>query len=234
MNDALTDVRSTFDLDSISVASGRQRSVRSIAIIGAGGHGRELADIVLAIAKTAGGISLLGIVDDGDPDLGLLARSGVRFLGSTSRLDSRDIDVFIGVGNPATRARIDTSLGAMAVPLVHPSASMGSNTDVGPGSVLAQGVIVTTNVTIGRHSHVNIGSTISHDCAIGDHVTICPGVHLTGDVRIGDRVFIGAGATVLPGLTIGDDAVVGAGAVVTSDVRRAETVAGVPAIVLER
>ena len=207
-----------------------RRSTRSIVVLGSGGHGRELADIVRDVQAHDAEVSLLGVVDDACPDLGVLARSGIRFLGDSSALEDRACELFIGVGAPAIRSQIAESFADPFGPLIHPTAIVGSGSRIGRGSVLAQRSIVTTNVVIGRHTHVNLAASISHDCSLGDFVTICPGVQITGSVDIGDRVFIGAGATVLPGVRICDDAVVGAGAVVTRDVRRAQTVAGVPAV----
>ncbi len=206
----------------------RGRTAQGV-IIGAGGHGRELADIVREMDGLD--VELLGIVDDGEPDRLLLARGGLRLLGNTDHLRERlDLVVWIGVGAPHVRARLDAEFGERSSgPLIHPTASVGSLCDLAPGVVVAQNSVVTTNVTLGRHSHCGVGSTISHDVRIGSHVTICPGVRITGAVDIGDRVFVGAGAVVLPGIRVGDDALIGAGAVVTRDVAAGATVAGVPA-----
>lgn len=216
------------DVPGITVIASRQ-TVRHVVVLGAGGHGRELADIVRAVADGSGDVSLLGVIDDNEPDRALLARSGMRFLGGRSALDGRDVDVHIGVGYPHIRRAIDEALQRPAEAIVHPTGLVGSTVTLGAGAVLAQNVIVTTNITIGRHSHINIGASISHDCTIGDYVTVCPHATITGSARIGDDVFIGAGATLLPGVTIGDRAVVGAGAVVSVDVAPDTTVAGVPA-----
>jgi sugar O-acyltransferase (sialic acid O-acetyltransferase NeuD family) len=202
---------------------------QTIAIVGAGGHGRELADIVRAIHAVDENVSLLGVVDDGDPDRSTLARAGIRFLGARSVLAGRELDVYLGVGSPTVRAQLANESTDPSSCLIHPSATVGSDAHIGWGSVLAQGVIVTTNVEIGRHSHINVATSISHDCRIGDFVTVAPGARLTGNVCVGDQAFIGAAATVLPGLRIGRGATVGAGALVTKDVASGTTVMGVPA-----
>ena len=216
--------------DDIEILPHAESRPRAIVVIGGGGHGRELADIVRAtVAPTSG--ELLGIVDDGSPDRFLLASSGLRYLGSTESILPRDdVDVYIGVGDPATRARIDDRIDdRTGDPLVHPTAHVGSRARLAPGVVVAQGAVLTTNVTLGRHTHVNVAASISHDCRVGNHSTICPGVRLTGAVTVGDRVFLGTGAVVLPGRTVGNDAVVAAGAVVCRDVPPGRTVVGVPA-----
>lgn len=210
-------------------SSGGLANTQMIAIVGAGGHGRELADIVHTIHSVDESVSLLGVVDDGDPDRASLARAGIRFLGAQSVLAGRELDIYLGVGSPTVRAQLAIESPDPSSCLIHPTAYIGSDSQIGWGSVLAQGVIVTTNVEIGRHSHINVATSISHDCRIGDFVTVAPGARLTGNVSVGDQVYIGAAATVLPGLRIGRGATVGAGAVVTKDVPSGSTVMGVPA-----
>lgn len=208
-----------------------RRPTRQCAVLGAGGHGRELADIIRAVGEVDGETELLGIADDGEPDRFLLARSGIRFLGSSDMLVNRPIEIFLGIGYPAARREAAKRLHATspARALIHPSAVVGTSVAFGSGAVVAQGAVLTTNVSIGEHSHVNVKATVSHDCAIGDFVTISPGATITGAVRVGNDVFIGAGATILPGVSIGQGAIVGAGAVVVKDVPPHTTVAGVPA-----
>jgi sugar O-acyltransferase (sialic acid O-acetyltransferase NeuD family) len=204
---------------------------RDVVVIGAGGHGMETADIVRTVSAADATMRLLGMVDDGSPDHELLARLGFRFLGRTlDVLERTDVEFVIGIGDPAVRARLDVAFADHAAsPLIHPTATVGSFSTLMPGVVLAQGAVVTTNVRLGRHTHLNVGSSVSHDCVVGDHVTICPGVRVTGGASIGDRAFIGTAASILPGVSIGADAVIGAGAVVCRDVPAASTVRGVPA-----
>jgi sugar O-acyltransferase (sialic acid O-acetyltransferase NeuD family) len=204
---------------------------RQIAVIGAGGHGMETADIVRAVSALDDGVQLFGIADDGSPDRELIARMGFRFLGSAGDvLERPDVELLLGIGDPAVRARLDaTSPDRASAPVVHPTATVGSFCKLSPGVVLAQGTIITTNVHLGRHTHVNVGASVSHDCRVGDHVTICPGVRVTGGATIGDRAFIGTSASILPGVSVGEDAVIGAGAVVCRDVPSGSTVRGVPA-----
>lgn len=220
------------NLSSNDSSKRRPSDITTCVVVGAGGHGRELADIIRD-GETAGEpFRLLGLVDDGDVDRMALARAGFRFLGSSETVTQRDVLAYLGLGYPDVRRRVAQRIGEDAQwgePLVHPSAQIGSGSELGLGSVLAQGAVVTTNVTIGMHSHIGVSSTVSHDCQLGDFVTVCPGATITGSVQIGDDVFVGAGATILPGVTVGTGAVIGAGATVTKDVAEIITVVGVPA-----
>ena len=105
---------------------------------------------------------------------------------------------------------------------------------MGEGVVICAGNILTTNIRVGRHVHINLACTISHDVVLGDFVTVAPGAHISGRVHVGDRAYIGTGACIINGesdapIVIGEDAMVGAAACVTRDVAAGTTVVGVPA-----
>lgn len=210
-------------------------------VIGAGGFGRETLDVIEAWNRANPGdreISV-GVIDDAPSQVNLdrLARRGVAYLGSLDEMVAREPEAdsfyyFVGVGDPATRARIGarcTELGWRAGTVIHPSASVGSDVRMCEGAVVCGGVQISTNVTLGRHVHLNPGSVIGHDTSIGDAVSVNPGAIVSGDVIIEAGVLIGAGAVVLQGITVGTSALVGANSCVTRDVPSATTVLGVPA-----
>lgn len=118
--------------------------------------------------------------------------------------------------------------------LIHPRIERSKWIEIGEGTVICAGSILTTNVQLGCHVHINLDCTIGHDVVIGDYTTLAPGVHVSGWVHFRKRVYVGTGAVLINGtekepLTIGDDAVIGAGAVVTTSVNEGLTVAGAPA-----
>lgn len=198
-----------------------------VVIVGAGGHGRELVDVA-----RAAGFDVVGVVAADQPNLVLLEQMGTVWLGGDDRLDELGAPHVLGLGYPNVRARVDSGLmarGLRAATLIHPVSTIGSNVHLGEGAVVTANVTITTNVVLGRHTHIGVGSVVSHDCRLGDHVTLAPGVSMSGDVQVGDRVFVGVGAVVVPGCVIGDDAVIAAGAVVVGDVPAGVTAKGVPA-----
>jgi sugar O-acyltransferase (sialic acid O-acetyltransferase NeuD family) len=132
----------------------------------------------------------------------------------------------------ASRRRIAERLGLADrsyATLVHPTASLGQTTVVGPGSVLLAGVITTTEVSIGAHVAVMPQATFTHDDVVADYATVGSGVRLAGGVIVGEGAYIGAGALVREGVSIGAGSLVGMGSVVTRDVPAGETWYGVPA-----
>lgn len=100
---------------------------------------------------------------------------------------------------------------------------------LGPGHIISDHVLITTQVEIGAHFHANYYSHVSHDCKIGDFVTLAPRVSVNGNCTIGDDVYIGTGAILKQGITIGSGATIGMGAVVTKDVPAHTVVIGSPA-----
>lgn len=206
-------------------------------IIGSGGHGREVLDIVEAINEVHKQFELLGFLDDHDHNDELLARRGVRRLGTLELLSEVEAHYVIGIGSGEVRARIDrraSELGLEAAVLVHPAATVGGDVELAPGVVVAAGARITTNVRLGRHTQLNVNCSVSHDCRLGDYVTVSPGAMVSGTVTLHDGVLIGAGATVIQGLTVGSWATVGAGAVVVRDLPDGVVAVGVPARPLER
>ena len=119
--------------------------------------------------------------------------------------------------------------------MVHPRVEMSRYVLLGDGCVVCAGCVLTTDVTLGAHVHVNLDCTIGHDVVIGDYATLSPGVHISGNVQIGQDVFIGTGVNIINGkagapLVIGDGAVIAAGACVTKSVEPGALMAGVPAV----
>lgn len=209
-----------------------------LLVVGVGGHGRELLDIVDAVNATSQAVDLVGVVDErGDPG-GFLVRRGVRLLGGNDAIHGTRADAYaVGIGAPSGRRKINElaeEANLLPFSLIHPTVILGSDVRLGVGFLAAANAQVTTNVTVGRHVHLNLGATISHDCVLGDYVTLSPGCHVSGEVHIGDAVTLGAGAVIKPGVSIGAETVVGAGAAVISDLPPGVTAAGVPARVIRR
>jgi sugar O-acyltransferase (sialic acid O-acetyltransferase NeuD family) len=211
--------------------------VPRLAIVGAGGHGREVLDVVEAINRETPTFEVLGFVADHADDA-TLARRGAAHLGSlddlvSGRILDADVNLVLAIGDPTTRELLARQLGprgSVWVPaLVHPLASLGSDVSLGDGTVVAAGARITTNVRVGMHVQVNVNAVISHDCTVADHATLSPGALVNGAASIGAGALLGTGAVITPGRKVGERAVVGAGAVVVADVPPGVTAVGVPA-----
>ena len=202
--------------------------MRRLAIMGASGHGKCLADVALLLGYTD-----ILFFDDVWPNKTLNGAWSV--VGSMQDLleSLHDFDsVIVGIGNNTIRMRKQASLLAVNAPLTtlpHPASTLSSFARYGAGSVFLAGTVVNVDTVLGDAVIVNTGATIDHDCLLADGVHIAPGAHLSGGVHVGARSWIGIGACVKQGICIGSDVTVGAGSVVISDIPDGVTVAGNPA-----
>lgn len=192
------------------------------AVYGAGGHSREVADLIEAC-----GYSVVGFVDDRATGVHRPTRLPI----SDDLANIEHDAIAIAVGACVTRARLYKALsGQDEVPvLVHPLASVSRHATIGAGTQVMQNVVVNSCASVGENVILNVGCFVAHDCAVAAHSHIAPGVLMSGGSRVGERCLVGAGAVLLPGVCVGDGATIGAGAVVTRDVRAGETVVGSPA-----
>jgi sugar O-acyltransferase (sialic acid O-acetyltransferase NeuD family) len=200
-----------------------------LLIVGAGGHGEVVADILRAQHDAGSNFDLVGYVDD--RALQHEERLGGRVVGTVADIPRLSFDALIvAVGDNGARARlVDRLSGLPLATAVHPSAVIGGASSIGAGTMICARAVVGCGSRVGRGVILNTGSSIDHHAHIGDFAHIAPGVHLGGAVTVGAGALLGIGAVVLPGITIGAAAVVGAGAVVIHDVPDGATVAGVPA-----
>ena len=217
-------------------------SAERLVVVGAGGHGREMLAYVKDLIAGEWAGELLGFLDDGAAKgqycdmqvLGKLDEFATCGPGFFERL------VYLtAVGdNPVRRTvveRIQALYGDRMKPwtLVHPRAYIGNYVEVGAGTCVAPGAIVTCRSRIGRHCILNVKASVSHDCVIGDYVNLNPSVTVCGNVTLGDGAYIGAGATIVQRISVGRGSIIGAGAVVIRDIPPNVTAVGVPARVVK-
>ncbi len=211
----------------VDIAGGRESTtaspsgLRPLVIVGSGGFGREVLQLVLDINAQEPTFELLGFLDDNPGDAGAIQRLGSQVLGGSDALSGLAAAIVIAIAAPVARRRIDErarALGLEAARLVHPWASVGASVLTGEGVVVGAGSRLTTSVIVGRHAHVNVNCTIGHDAVLEPFVTVFPGVHVSGRCVIEEGAILGTGSVLLPGVRVGRGAEVGAGAIVVRDV----------------
>ncbi|MEP5152718.1 acetyltransferase [Planktotalea sp.] len=194
--------------------------MKALRIIGAGGHGRVLADIAQAT-----GYDDIAFLDGAFPDL---TQSGAwNVIGTPADLDEGLCA--LGIGDNQTRLALLDSVPCDLVTLIHPAAVISPHAQIGAGSVICAGAIVGPFARIGRGCIINTGASVDHDCTLDDGVHLSPGARLGGGVCIGARTWIGIGAAVREYKIIGEDVVVAAGAAVVTDIENGARFGGVPA-----
>jgi sugar O-acyltransferase (sialic acid O-acetyltransferase NeuD family) len=201
---------------------------KNIIIIGAGGHGKVIADAILCQR-----MNVIGFLDD---DLSVMGQQilDLPVLGQVSQWMNFSPDgLVVGIGNNTIRHTLVQKMEMDSVPpwisVVHPNAFVTSFVQIGVGTVIMAGAIINTDTKLGKHSIINTGATVDHDCVIGDFVHIAPGANLAGNVHVSNGAFLGVGCCVLPGCKISENAIIGAGATVISDIPPGVIAKGVPA-----
>ncbi|GBF73573.1 acetyltransferase [Paenibacillus sp. 598K] len=196
-------------------------------IIGAGGHGKVLADIALKV----GSWRQIAFLDD---VLYSTKQLGLDVIGLSNEAEEYidEFEVIVGIGNNSIREEMQTKLeieGAIIPSLVHPSATIGSDVTIGSGTVIMAGGVINCCSAIGKGTIVNTGATIDHDCIVESYVHVSPGVHIAGGVTVGARSWLGIGSVVSNNVSITSDSIVGAGAVVVKNILEPGKYLGLPA-----
>ena len=156
--------------------------MKSILIIGAGGHGRVIAETALAC-----GYDKIDFLDDHPSE---------NVVGSLAELEERSKNydaVIISIGNLELRRKITEVVERVSNPittLVHPNAFVSPSAEIGKGSLVLPGAIVHTKAKVGKGCILSVGALIDHDAEIGDFCHINTGA------------IVGAGATVKDGTRI--------------------------------
>ena len=208
------------------------KSKIDLVIVGTGGFAREILWTIRDYNEIYHEFSVLGFLDDNESLLGQTI-DGIKVLGNTDWIFSQknEIRCIIGIGDGQTRKKIVDKFEKEKIPfqtIIHPSVAWSKSSKIGNGTIIQAGSIITTNVVIGNHVHVNMNVTIAHDSVIQDFATLSPGAHVNGNTIVGEGTFIGSGAVMQQELKIGRWAKIGAGTVLRTNVEDYSTYVGVP------
>lgn len=211
-----------------------------MAVFGIGGMGREVAPLArLATRASGGGDDPADVVFVDDDPLRPTTCNGFPVLAFCDLASPAHADrqVVAALGSGRARERVERrclEAGLRLGQVIAPTARIFGETEIGPGAVICDFALISTNVRIGRSFQANYHSCVAHDCVVGDFVTLGPRACCNGNVEIGDHAYIGAGALIIQGSVgaptrIGQGAIVGMGAVVTKTVPPYTVVVGNPA-----
>jgi len=197
-----------------------------LIIIGASGHGKVVADIAIKMNKWQS----IAFLDD---DESIKTSMELEVIGNTADAFTykEEADFFVAIGSNATREKIQEKLielGLNVVSLIHPSAVIGTDVEVGIGTAVMAGVVINSSSRIGKGCIINTSSSLDHDNVIKNYVHISPGVMAAGSVEIGKGTRLGIGSVVSNNVNICSGCNVGAGAVVVKDITEPGTYVGVP------
>lgn len=195
---------------------------KQVIILGAGGHGRVISDII-----ACSGDYLLGYLDDRDPHEFIEPE---KILGKIRDVKKyKDNVLFIvGIGDNEIRKQLMRVNPVNWYTAIHPSSVIATGVKIGEGTVIMPNTVINVGSKIGQGVIINTSATIDHDNIISDFVHISPGVHLGGAVSIGEGTWVGIGSTVINNVKICKNCIVGAGSLVLKDIAIQGTYVGNP------
>lgn len=209
------------------------KNMNKIAILGAGGFGREVKMLIDQINQKNKKYKFIGYFDDGFEKGALV--NGYPVLGGINDINevTDALSIVAAIGLPSLKKKL---IGKVTNPLIsyptliHPNVFIGADeVSIGEGTIVCANVIVTVNINIGKHVILNLSCTVGHDTNIGDYSSFMPSVNISGEVNIMEEVYVGTGAKIINQLDIGAGTIVGAGAVVSKTLPAHCTAVGIPA-----
>lgn len=207
---------------------------KSILVYGAGGHGKCVADVLLARNSS----EFKGFVDDSPSAIGgrVLGRPVfTREWFQQQCAEAGKIAIVLGIGNNWVRNAIAESCVAAGVEIltvVHPSATISNSAQIGSGSAILAGAMIGPDALVGRGAIINSGAAVEHDVKLGDYSHVSTNVAMGGAASLGDFSMLGVGSVVRPRALVGKGSIVGAGSVVIGDLPAGVVAYGVPARII--
>jgi sugar O-acyltransferase (sialic acid O-acetyltransferase NeuD family) len=205
--------------------------LENIAIIGAGGFGREVQMLINQINFELPSYNFIGFFDD--------VITGDLILGTIEDLNTYKckISIIIAIGDPQIKKnilkRLDNS-NIKHVTLIHPNVILGySSKSIGVGCIITAGNIITVNTQIGNFVTLNLCCTVGHDTIIDDYCSFMPGVNISGEVNVANCVYVGTGAKIINNISIGENTTIGAGSVVAKSLPSNCVAVGVPSKIIK-
>ena len=209
---------------------------KKICIIGTGGFGREtLTCLIDEISKKELEIEEIVVFMVADKFYEKSKIMGIPVI-KESEFKSENYKVVVAIGDPKKRKKIIDKLPPETEfkTIIHPNVVISDWVEIGEGSIITSGTILTCNIKIGKHSHLNLHTTIGHDCIIGNYFSASPGTNISGNCEFGNCVYFGTNSSTRQGIKISDNVTIGMGGVVVKNINEEGVYIGNPVKKLEK
>lgn len=190
--------------------------MKRLLIVGAGGHGRSVAEAVLA----RGEFVVVGFLDDAFPELERVWEIPVLGTVADSAQWRGVVDcAFVALGNNELRQRVVAGLRASGFSLatvLHPRAIVSPTALIGEGSAIMAGAIIGTEARLGEGVIVNCAAVVDHHGHVGDFGHLGVNAAMAGGSVLGATAWMKAGSALGYGVEIEAGFVLEPGEVVKS------------------
>lgn len=206
--------------------------MRGLLIIGAGGHGKVVADTAMSMNCW----DKIAFLDDRYPQINSALSFPILGKIEDCLLFYEDYqELVVAVGDSMLRVELIRKFIAYGFRLpiiIHPTAFVSKWSMIRDGSVIFAQAAVNAGSVVGIGCIINTGATVDHDCVLGCGVHVSPGAHIAGQVEIGEYTWLGVGSSIIQQRFIGHNVIVGAGSVIIRDIPDNVTIIGIPGRVL--
>lgn len=212
--------------------------IEDIAIIGAGGFGREVSLMIDLINKNCKSYNKIGFYDDGIEN-----GTKIRDLPVIGKVDDLNavhypLNVVVAIGNPVIQKSINHRLNNTLLKfpnIIHPNVLLeNARNTIGYGNIIAEGFLTTCDIKIGNFNIFNTRVTLGHDVKIGNFNVFNPNSQISGEVTIQDANFFGVNSCVLQRVSIGSGNMLGACSLLTHRIKNGKKYFGIPAALMKK
>ena len=180
---------------------------KRVIVIGAGGHGRSVAEAILLLGRD----ELVGFVDDGaDANAKVWTYPILGRTDSLHTLRALADTVVVAIGNNAVREKLHArvrDIGFELLNVIHPAAFVSPTATLGAGFAVMVGAVVGTEAHLGEGVIVNCGATVDHHCRVDAFGHLGVNACMAGGSVLGHRAWMQAGAALGYGVKIAADTV---------------------------
>lgn len=168
---------------------------RTLLILGAGGHGKSVAEAALL----SGEWQDILFLDDAWPSVSLALDCPV--VGKTEAVGewvSKCQGAIAAVGNNSVRhswVELIEHAEIELVSIIHPRAWVSPSAVIGAGTAVMAGAVVGTVSSVGKGAIINCNATVDHDVVMDDFSHLGVGVQLAGGVKVGAAAWLQAGSS---------------------------------------
>ncbi len=175
----------------------------TLLIVGAGGHGRSVAEAVLMADQ----FNLVGFLDDGAFARGEVVW-GLPVLGPATAFENyarQATHAIVAIGNNVLRQKLFAQLQAAGFALtsvIHSKAIVSPRALLGPGVAVMAGAIVGTEATLKQGSIVNCGAVVDHHAQVHEFGHLGVNACMAGGSVLGSLAWMQAGSAIGYGVQV--------------------------------